>query len=169
MMQTDIMTIQRLNHDNIIRLLGFGNMPVMNEEDGTIGNQLCMVTDLATRGDLFEFIAQTGGLQDRFARFVMRQVFTAVRYIHNMGVVHRNLKLESILLDDDFNIKLKNFSYSGHTAGRTATGFLTTYCGTPGYIAPEVHVGIPYRGIKVDMFALGVTLFTLIAQRPPFD
>ena len=121
--------------------------------------------ELAERGDLFDFIANTGGLSEFFARRVMFQLFNAINYMHLKGIVHRDIKLENIVLDRDFNIKIIDFGMSSSYLNKDGTLFHSQVCGTHGYMAPELEASQKYQGIQVDMFALGVLMFIIIAGR----
>ena len=86
-----------------------------------------------------------------------------------MGVAHRDLKPENLLLDENFNLKLADFGFAGPLAGRDGSGYLQTKLGTANYMAPEIHEEKPYNGRQVDLFSLGIILFILVAQSPPFN
>ena len=73
------------------------------------------------------------------------------------------------MLDMDHNIKIVDFGFAAQTEGRDASGKNRTYLGTPNYMAPEIHEGKAYRGAAVDLFALGIIIFELLAGHPPFD
>lgn len=167
--QHEIAAMQKMKHENIIKLLGFGN-GIFKKEDGSESNVRYIATELATKGDFFDFIASTGGLQEKTARFVMRQVFEAVNYMHEQGIANRDLKLENFLLDENFQIKLIDFGFCAPTAGKQSylNGLLSTKCGTKNYMAPEIQLGQKYVGTQVDMFSLGVILFIIVTGKPPF-
>jgi serine/threonine protein kinase len=79
--------------------------------------------------------------------------------MHNKGFAHRDIKVESILLDSQYSLKLADFGFVAELSGK---GMLNTYKGTAGYMAPEIHLGQPYSGQKVDLFAAGVLLFIMM-------
>src|SRR5437773_4340389 len=101
-------------------------------------------------------------VQNIFALFV-----GAVAYVHNMSCVHRDLKLENILLDKNENVKLCDFGFTREYEGKSS--YLQTFCGTVCYSAPEMLKGEKYAGEKVDVWSLGVILYALLCGELPFD
>jgi serine/threonine protein kinase len=79
------------------------------------------------------------------------------------------MKLENMLLDSDYNLKVADFGLSGPMLGRFGEGVLRTHLGTEGLKAPEILAGESYKGDEVDLFALGVSLFTMVVGFPPFN
>ena len=88
-------------------------------------------------------------------------------YIHNKSCVHRDLKLENVLLDKNENVKLCDFGFTREYEGKT--NYLQTFCGTVCYSAPEMLKGEKYAGEKVDVWSLGIILFALMRGELPFD
>lgn len=84
-------------------------------------------------------------------------------------MAHRDLKLENMLLDENYNLKIADFGLAGPMRGRFGEGVLRTHLGTEGLKAPEILAGESYKGDEVDLFALGVCLFTMVVGFPPFN
>ena len=98
---------------------------------------------------------------------VFTQLVGAVAYVHNLSCVHRDLKLENILLDKHENVKLCDFGFTREYEGKAS--HLQTFCGTVCYSAPEMLKGEKYAGEKVDVWSLGVILYALLCGELPFD
>ncbi|XP_069793257.1 NUAK family SNF1-like kinase 1 isoform X2 [Narcine bancroftii] len=145
-----------LNHPNIINIY-----EVFENND-----KIIIVMDYCSNGELYDFVNEHHKLSECEARKAFRQIVSAIRYCHKKGIVHRDLKLENILLDENFNVKLADFGLSNlYHKDR----LLETYCGSPLYASPEIVNGFPYHGPEVDCWALGVLLYTLVYGTMPFD
>lgn len=125
-----------------------------------------LVTELCTGGELFDYLLEKGRFDEYEARILFGQLCLSVAYCHDQGVVHRDLKLENVLLDDHCQVKLSDF---GFTREFERGGLLDTFCGTTGYASPEMLKGEKYLGQEVDIWSLGVILYALLTGGLPFD
>ena len=88
-----------------------------------------------------------------------------IEYLHNKRIVHRDLKLENILIDDRLNMKLVDFGFACYRN----IDKLKSRRGTMAYMAPEIKEGKQYRGTEIDLFSVGVILFVIVQGGFPFD
>ena len=152
----EVKIMKTLNHPNIVRLF-----EVIEE-----GTKLYLVMEYASGGEVFDFLVAHGRMKEKDARVKFRQIVSAVHYMHANNIVHRDLKAENLLLDADCNIKIADFGFSNHFKIGTK---LDTFCGSPPYAAPELFQGKKYDGPEVDVWSLGVILYTLVSGSLPFD
>lgn len=95
--------------------------------------------------------------------FVFSQLLSALYYLHQKGIYHRDLKMTNVLIDEQRNVKLIDFGFSDNRDQE-----LHSYCGTPSYMAPEIVEKRGYRGKHVDIWALGVIVFKLLTGEYAF-
>ncbi|KAI9724371.1 MAG: hypothetical protein M1812_000439 [Candelaria pacifica] len=126
-----------------------------------------LVLEYCPGDELYNYLLQNGPLPTEKVQKVFTQLVGAVSYVHNMSCVHRDLKLENILLDKHENVKLCDFGFTREYTGKT--NYLQTFCGTVCYSAPEMLKGEKYAGEKVDVWSLGIILFALLTGELPFD
>ncbi|XP_055544632.1 phosphorylase b kinase gamma catalytic chain, skeletal muscle/heart isoform isoform X4 [Wyeomyia smithii] len=129
-----------------------------------------LVFELCRQGELFDYLTSVVTLSEKKSRYIMRQIFEGVDYIHSRNIVHRDLKPENILLDDSLNVKITDFGFARKLKDGEK---LFDLCGTPGYLAPEtlkcnMFEDAPGYSKEVDIWACGVIMFTLLVGCPPF-
>ncbi|XP_075467227.1 testis-specific serine/threonine-protein kinase 6-like [Ascaphus truei] len=117
--------------------------------------------------DLLQLVQRAGRVAAPHARRLFGQIVSALRYLHEHHLVHRDLKCENVLLTDNHCVKLTDFGFGRKTQGYPE--MCTTYCGSAAYAPPEVLLGIPYDPKKYDIWSLGVVLYVMVTGCMPFD
>lgn len=117
--------------------------------------------------ELYNYLLRHGPLPVEKVKRIFTQLVGAVAYVHSKSCVHRDLKLENILLDKQENVKLCDFGFTREYEGKAS--YLQTFCGTICYSAPEMLKGEKYAGEKVDVWSLGIILYALLAGELPYD
>ncbi|KAI7847902.1 kinase-like domain-containing protein [Circinella umbellata] len=154
----EIALLKKLSHPSIVKLFD------VIETERYIG----MVMEYASGGELFEYILTRDYLKEQVARDFFGQLISSVHYMHQKGVVHRDLKLENVLLfDDQRHIVITDFGFANNCTGQE--DLLRTCCGSPCYAAPELLVGSEYVGPAVDIWSCGVVLYAMLCGFLPFD
>uniref|UniRef100_A0A8C0IUW6 PAS domain-containing serine/threonine-protein kinase n=1 Tax=Chelonoidis abingdonii TaxID=106734 RepID=A0A8C0IUW6_CHEAB len=152
----EIAILLKLQHPSIIKVLDiFEN-----------GRFFQLVMEKHGSGlDLFTFIDNQPDLDEPLASYIFRQLVSAVEYLHCRNILHRDIKDENIIIAEDFTIKLVDF---GSAAYLEPGKLFYTFCGTIEYCSPEVLLGNPYQGPELEMWSLGITLYTLLFGENPF-
>ncbi|PNY28589.1 serine/threonine-protein kinase [Tolypocladium capitatum] len=130
-------------------------------------NLVWLVLEYCSGDELYNYLLEHGPLAVHKVQKIFAQLVGAVAYVHMQSCVHRDLKLENILLDRHENVKLVDFGFTREYEGRT--NYLQTFCGTICYAAPEMLRGEKYAGEKVDVWSLGIILYALLCGELPFD
>lgn len=149
-----------MGHQNILTLVDYFETM----------NNLYLVTDLALGGELFDRICRKGSYYEADAADLVCATLSAVAYLHDHGIVHRDLKPENLLFrtpEDNADLLIADFGLS-RVMDEEQFHVLTTTCGTPGYMAPEIFKKTGH-GKPVDIWALGVITYFLLCGYTPFD
>ncbi|OAG42091.1 hypothetical protein AYO21_03545 [Fonsecaea monophora] len=126
-----------------------------------------LVLEYCPGDELYNYLCKNGPLPVETVQKIFTQLVGAVAYIHSKSCVHRDLKLENVLLDKNDNVKLCDFGFTREYEGKA--NYLQTFCGTVCYSAPEMLKGEKYAGEKVDVWSLGIILYALLKGELPFD
>ncbi|CAM1321679.1 PRKAA1 (predicted) [Pycnogonum litorale] len=152
---SEIRILKLLHHPHIMQLYRAMTTP----------NYIIMLTEYASGGDLICYMDNHGKLEEPEARRLFQQLMSAVDYCHRHMVVHRDLKLDNLLLDKDLNLKIADFGFSH----KVIDGELLNYvCGTSFYMAPEIISNELYDGYMVDIWSSGIILYAVLCGELPF-
>ncbi|ESO84015.1 hypothetical protein LOTGIDRAFT_108548 [Lottia gigantea] len=148
----------KLDHPNIIKYSEIIILP----------HATILIMENAALGDLLSYTKDHGAFPNQEAKVMFRQITSAVQYLHQQGFVHRDLKLENILVRGDSSLVLSDFGFTRkvETSGETVS---KTFCGSAAYASPEVLQGIPYDPKQNDVWSLGCILYILVCGKMPFD
>ncbi|XP_049892518.1 calcium/calmodulin-dependent protein kinase type 1D [Epinephelus moara] len=155
--ENEIAVLRKIKHENIVALEDIYESP----------DHLYLIMQLVSGGELFDRIVEKGFYTEKDASTLIRQVLDAVNYLHKMGIVHRDLKPENLLYfnpQDESKIMISDFGLSKMEGSGDV---MSTACGTPGYVAPEVLAQKPYSK-AVDCWSIGVIAYILLCGYPPF-
>lgn len=151
---------KQLKHKNIVSLY-----EVIKTE-----NHLWIALEYCQGGELYYYIYEKKRLELDECRNIFFQIVLGVKYVHSLNLSHRDLKLENILLADQKRtiVKLTDFGFIREFNPQSRK-FLSTICGTTVYMAPELLTGQKYSGFAIDIWSMGVILYTMLNGMLPFD
>ena len=155
--ETNLM--KKLNHPNITKIL-----EVFHDE-----GYMLIIMEYINGGNLFSFVKKRRKLSEKIAKFLFRQIILGIKYIHSQNIVHRDIKLENIIIDLNNHIKICDFGIGKIL--KSSEELLYDKCGTPMYMAPEIILSNKkngYKGFPVDIWASGITLYIMLTGSLPF-
>jgi serine/threonine protein kinase len=156
LLTTEIRTLRKINHPNVVKIHRV-------YEEAEIVH---LVMELAQGTTLLDLICYQEFLEEPIAAVIAKQLLETIRDCHAMGVVHRDLKLENVMVTPEYKIQLIDFGMCATVPPGTES--IRGICGSPGYIAPEICTRDCY-GMKVDLFSIGVITYVLICGELPFN
>ncbi|KAK6505350.1 Cell cycle serine/threonine-protein kinase cdc5/MSD2 [Arthrobotrys musiformis] len=147
-----------MEHPNIVRF----------KECFEDSQNVYMILELCNNKSLMDLLRRRKFFTEPEARFFLIQMLGAVKYMHSRNVIHRDLKLGNIFLDENLNVKIGDFGLAALLIDGTERK--NTICGTPNYIAPEVLFGKEEgHSFEVDLWSLGIILYAMLIGKPPFQ
>ena len=149
--------LQNIDNPNILHYIGNGNGPLVLNNQPPI-NKPYLVFEYVPKNILFDYIF-AGAFTEKHSKLIFKKILNGIRSIHNAGICHRDIKPENILLDENYNPKIYDYSFACLNANN-----IQEFVGTISYSAPEILLNQPYDGIKCDIFSLGQLLFNLVTQ-----
>ncbi|XP_051051621.1 testis-specific serine/threonine-protein kinase 4 isoform X2 [Phodopus roborovskii] len=147
-------------------------------------SRVYIILELAQGGDVLEWIQRYGACSETLAGKWFSQMALGIAYLHSKGIVHRDLKLENLLLDKRENVKISDFGFAkmvmmpssqpvcsspSYRQMSCLSHLSQTYCGSFAYACPEILLGLPYNPFLSDTWSMGVILYTLVVAHLPFD
>jgi len=153
----EIRIMKRIKHGNIVELY----------ETIDTTRQLYIIMELIKGESLYSYTRKKEGrkLEERECMRLFTQIVSGINYCHKQNIVHRDIKMENLLLDDKRNAKIIDFGFS---ICAVSSQKLKIFCGTPSYMAPEIVMKKEYYGPPADVWSLGILLFTMLCGRFPF-
>ena len=151
----EVYILKKIKHSNVIRLL----------EVFESKSHLLIVMEYSDGGDLLQMIRTSGRLSEEKARVYFKNILIGLAHIHCRSVLHRDIKLDNILLDSEGGVKICDFGVSKILKPGQV---IKEQCGTPAYIAPEIISDSGYSGFAVDIWSLGVLLYAMLQGTVPF-
>ena len=151
----EINLMKNLRHSSVVKIL----------DTFETEKYIFIIMENIAGGDLLSFVKKRTKLNEKMSKYIFKQLLEAIKYIHSKNIVHRDIKLDNVLIDLNNNIKLCDFGVGKMVHENEV---LLDQCGTPAYIAPEILANKGYDGFSVDVWSSGVVLYTMLSGMVPF-
>lgn len=156
--QAEVRVMRKLCHPRIVSLI----------DDRDTLDELYLVMELVSGGDLFDSITAASKFSEPQARLLIGHLTSAIAYLHSLSIVHRDIKPENLLVEIGPDGSIRGLKLADFGLAVEACRPLHAVCGTPTYVAPEILLETGY-GLKIDVWAAGVILYILLCGFPPFS
>jgi serine/threonine protein kinase len=166
---TEIDVLKSLNHPNIVRVSSLKEGTLKTTDGSTKTKIPYALMELAPNGEILHYLMATGPFPVPIARHYFKCLMYGLKYCHDKGVAHRDIKPDNLLLGEKFELKLADFGFAALFREKNKGGKLYTNLGTDAYMAPEIRTHAGYSGPAVDLFAAGIMVFIMVTGRPPFN
>ncbi|KAK8836901.1 hypothetical protein M9Y10_037427 [Tritrichomonas musculus] len=153
--ENEIRIHQQLHHIGVVQIVD------LHKDD----RNYYIFMEYCPNGDFFQFIIENNTLSEPLASYCMVQILEALKYLHNLGIAHRDMKPENILIDANGHLKISDFGLSRYVGNG---GLVSTPCGSPCYASPECLSGYPYDGKTNDIWSCGVILYASLTGSMPW-
>lgn len=155
--EEEIRINQQLHHPGVVQMIDL----MCDEKNYYVFMEFC------PNGDLFQYVVDRNKLSENEAKPFARQILEALQYLHSMGISHRDMKPENILIDQIGHIKISDFGLSKFF-NFSNNCLVNTPCGSPCYASPECISGHPYNGMTTDVWSFGVILYAMLTGQLPW-
>ena len=163
--EKEISILKKMNNNYITNLITYGNSKFEFDKN-TISNNYYIILDLGKKGELFNYILYPKkGFSESQTRYIFTEILKGVKSIHDNGIIHLDLKIENIMIDEFYNVKISDFGFS---IDNTNKELINIFQGSEKYKAPEIILKKPFIGFYADVFSLGVILFLILTGNYPF-
>ena len=163
--EKEISILKKINNNYITNLITYGNSKFEFDKN-TISNNYYIILDLGKKGELFNYILYPKkGFSESQTRYIFTEILKGVKSIHDNGIIHLDLKIENIMIDEFYNVKISDFGFS---IDNTNKELINIFQGSEKYKAPEIILKKPFIGFYADVFSLGVILFLILTGNYPF-
>jgi len=164
----EIQSMVQVDNPHVMKLFAYNLQCKYPDKSGKTLQTVLLVSEYCPGGELFDILYYTDKLHPTTARTYFVQLLKGLKACHDIGIVHRDIKPQNLLLDNHFQLKINDFGLSFISKHKEEMITMETCCGTRGYQAPEILKRETYTK-ACDIFSCGVVLFILITGYPPFE